>query len=482
MALKILQLKRQKEIYEAQRKELSELDGSFSLRSQELEKATEEAATQDDIDLVGEEISKFEAEQGEHEEKKKDLDKKISDIEQEMSDLADASPDEDGTPPAERNKNRVMEVRSLNFVPGVPALKTRANPFGMTPEVREQYLSRSEVKEFYENVVEIWKNGRAIDGTEIGIPEITISYIRDSVIDYSVLLKHIDLTRARGSAKIPLAGPIPEAIWTDCCATLNELDISFDIMYLDCWKVGGFIPVCNATLEDFGGVGGLPTLASEIEYNLLKAIGKALDRAILYGTGTKMPLGAISALAMASNPRDPSDKLWSGALNANIKSISGDGLELFKNIMIASAVAKRHGASGITWAMNENTWNTRIVPESLQVNSAGAMVAVSGRTFPVLGGTVEFLDEDIIKDGDIVGGYFGNYKLLERYGIQMARSEHYRFIQDLTFFKATARYDGSPITSFRDSFFAFNVNGGTPATSSTFPPDLANEPEEDLGA
>lgn len=489
--LKVLKLRKQLELYQKQRDELSEKDSSFSLRSQELESSMNEAETQEDIDLVSGEIDKLEEEKDEHDEKVKDLDEKIAGIEQEMADLEANAP---GGGAADNDEKKVrgitmnLEVRDrMQYATLAQIPRTRANPFGMRPEDREAYYARQDVKDFYTeiaNAIIEKREIRGVEGSEIGIPEITLQYIRDSVIDYSVLLSRVNLTRARGKAKIPLTGPIPEAIWTDCCATLNELDISFDIQELDCWKVGGFIPVCNATLEDFGGPGGLPNLATEIEYNLMMAIGKAVDRAILFGVGTRMPIGAISALDMASNPRDPSDKKWNGKVSGNIESITGDGLELFKNIMIFSSKAKRHGArGGMTWVMNEDTWKTRIAPESLQVNAAGTMVAVSGLTFPILGGSVVFVDEDIVKTGDIVGGYFDNYKLLERWGIQFARSEHRYFIEEITLFKATARYDGAPIIPFRDSFFAINVNGGTPSTSSTFPPDLANEPEEEsLGA
>lgn len=473
--LKILKFKKQLELYQKQREELSALDSSFLTRSQELESSMNEAETQEDIDLVSGEIDTLEKEKGEHDSKVKDLDEKIAGIEKEMADLESNAPDNADPPPAgERKQNVKVEVRESMYY--TPIKRTRSNPFGQRPEDREQYLARAEVKEFYEKLVELGKQKRGIDGAEIGIPEITTSYIRDSVIDYSVLLAHVSLTRLRGRQRIPIAGPIPEAIWTDCCATLNEVGISFDIMELDCWKVGAFIPVCLATLQDFGGPGGLPSLASEIEYNLMMAIGKAVDRAIIYGEGIKMPIGFVRALDLATNPRDPSDRKWDGRIGDNIQSISGDGLELFRKIMIFSAKARRRGARGsMVWIMNEDTWKTRIAPESLQVNSAGTMVAVSGMTFPILGGSVAFVDEDVVKTGDIVGGYLENYRLLERWGMELARSDHRYFIEEIVLFKGTARYDGSPVIPFRDSFFAININGQAPATSSTFPPDLAND-------
>ena len=75
-------------------------------------------------------------------------------------------------------------------------------------------------------------------------------------------------------------------VWTDCCANLNELSLTFYDLELDCWKVGGYFAVCNANLEDSD-----LNLASELLTAIGKAIGLALDKAILYGLGTRMPKG-----------------------------------------------------------------------------------------------------------------------------------------------------------------------------------------------
>ena len=56
------------------------------------------------------------------------------------------------------------------------------------------------------------------------------------------------------------------------CANLNELDLSFYEAEVDGYKVGGFIPVCNANLEDSD-----LNLAAEI----ISAIGQAI------GLGTR---------------------------------------------------------------------------------------------------------------------------------------------------------------------------------------------------
>lgn len=474
--LKIVKLTNELRIAKEKRKKLTEMADSFSIREKQLETALNELredTPQEDVDAVNTEMEAYEKEKEECDKEVADLDAKIEGIEKEIGELQDNAPD--GTPPAdpppagERKHTMNLEVREH-----MPIRRTRNNPFGQSRTEREAYLARSEVKEFYERVLELARNKRAVSNAELGIPEVMMGFIRDSIDDYSALLSAIDMRSIRGDGKAVIAGEIPEAVWTECCAKINELSIDFSAMYIYCHKVAGYIPVCNATLEDFGGWGGIPMLAAEIEYNLLKAIAYSLNKAVVYGDGVHMPLGFVSSLPMTANPVNSTES-WVNLKTTNVVSVSGAGLELFQKIMRAVGAAKRHTATrGLTWLMNETTWNTSIAPESLAINSAGTMVAASNSTFPILGGNIIFLD--FIPDGDIVGGYLDNYLLAERKGIQFAGSEHVFFLEDNTVFKATARYDGTPIPPFRDSFFAINVKGGTPAVTATFAPDTANAP------
>jgi HK97 family phage major capsid protein len=95
---------------------------------------------------------------------------------------------------------------------------------------------------------------------------------------------------------------------------------------------------------------------------------------------------------------------------------------------------------------------------------------------PVLGGAIEVLD--FVPDNIIIAGYPDLYLLAERAGSTLAASEHVRFIEDQTVFKATARYDGKPVIPA--AFVVFGVNGATIATqlaTVTFAQDTANAGE-----
>ena len=103
-------------------------------------------------------------------------------------------------------------------------------------------------------------------------------------------------------------------------------------------------------------------------------------------------------------------------------------------------------------------------------DASGAIVSGVQGTMPVIGGVIEVLN--FVPDNVIIGGYFDLYLLAERASASVSQSEHYRFIEDQTVFKGTARYDGQPVIA--EAFVAIGLNGVTPDDTMTFSPDVAN--------
>ena len=269
-------------------------------------------------------------------------------------------------------------------------------------------------------------------------------------------------------------GTIPEAVWTDCCANLNELSLSFNDVEVNCWKVGGYFAICNATLEDSD-----VALASEILTALGQAIGLAVDKAILYGTGTRMPLGIVTRLAQTAEPADypKTARTWVDLHEKNIKSIEADkvGVDLFRELVLGFGPAKGVYSRGEkVWVMNESTY-TKIVSGAMSIDAAGALVSGVNGEMPVVGGVIEVLN--FIPDDVIIAGYFDLYLLAERAGQQFATSEHVRFLQDQTVMKGIARYDGQP--AIAEGFVAIGLNGTTPNADMTFAPDDANSEDSE---
>ena len=232
-------------------------------------------------------------------------------------------------------------------------------------------------------------------------------------------------------------------------------------------KIAGYIAVCNALLEDSD-----VALASEIVTAIGGAIAKALDKAILFGTGTRMPQGIVPRLDETEEPADypATARAWVDLHESNEIAIAAGttGAELFASIVTASGAAKGKYARGEkVWVMNEATY-TMLISNALTINAAGQIVAGVSDRMPVIGGIIEVLD--FVPDNMIIGGYFELYLLAERAGQKFATSEHYRFLADQTVMKGTARYDGVPVIP--EAFVVITI--GTAGSYPTFAPDTAN--------
>ena len=282
-----------------------------------------------------------------------------------------------------------------------------------------------------------------------------------------------------GDANQPIMGSIPEAVWTECCAALNPVDLGFNQIEAACHKVGAYIPVCNATLEDSD-----IALAAEIVSALGVAIAKALDKAFLFGTGVKMPLGVVTRLAQTSQPADwgATAPAWTDLHTSNIQVINIDsstGTAFFTALIEKLAIAKpkdQTNADSLVWVMNRKT-HLHIMAKALAFDSSAALVA-NTTLMPVIGGTVIEFEDSEIADNEIIGGFFGNYLLAERAGIRVGSSDIPLFLQEQTVFKASARYDGKPV--FGEAFVVVNFANTAATTTKDFPEDYANTALNDL--
>jgi len=401
--------------------------------------------TETDVAAVEAEIEEL---KGELEEIQQKLDEPAEEIV-----IEDRPEDEDATR-ARRNERSDRHM---------PHINTRA-AYG-------RIVTRDDVKTFLTRVREFAAQKRAVTGGELTIPQVLLSLVREQIEESSKLLRYVNLQSVPGTARQTIMGSIPEGVWTEMCATLNELALSFSGVEVDGFKVGGYIPVCNALLYDND-----VDLAGQIVYALNRAIGLALDKAILYGTGTKMPRGILPRLAQTAQPEGypATAPAWVDLHTTNITTITAansTGIKLFQSILHAfGAAKKKYGTGGKFWAMNEKT-HMVLTSEALTFNAAGAIVSGIDQTMPVIGGDI--VELDFIPDNVILAGYGENYLLAEREGMAIDQSEHVRFIQDQTVFRGIARYDGLPVIP--EAFVAIGINGATvSATAVTFAEDTAN--------
>lgn len=445
-------------------------DAEFERRQAELETAIAEAETEEQKNVVREAIDAYDNEKAEHEQAKTDLDEEVRNLETELDELeskqAEPAADPEPAPAPAAEPEARKERTAMN-------MKTRSVFKGMTREDRTVMMQREDVQGFLEEVRTGIREKRAITNVGLLIPEVVLPLLRENILEYSKLYKHVNVVAVSGEGRQPIMGTIPEAVWTDCCANLNEMDLAFNDTEINCWKVGGYYAICNANIEDSD-----IDLLGEIIVALGAGIGLALDKAILYGTGTRMPLGVVTRLAQTAQPADypATARPWVDLHTSNIKTIAAGktGPKLFAEIVADFGAAKgKYSRGEKVFVMNEATY-TALAAAAISVDAAGNIVTGVLDRMPVIGGAIEVLD--FVQDNVIIGGFFDLYLLGERAGQKFATSEHVRFLNDQTVMKGIARYDGKP--SIAEGFVAIGLNGATPSAEMTFAPDDANAEQE----
>lgn len=460
MGLKAIKLRK---VIDTKNKELSALREKaegFATREAELETAINEAETEEDMAAVDEEVAKFEEEKKENDSSIAGLEKEIADLEEELAEEErnQPAPAPEGGRSKEKKEENIMPLRNARFCE-------------MSMQERTAFTERENVKNFLTEVRKAIKEKRTMNNVGLTIPQEMLGLLEQEMYGNSRLISKVTMEPVAGTARQRIMGDVPEAIWTEMCATLNELDLTFNDVEVDGYKVGGFFAVCNAILEDND-----VNLAGKIISALGQSIAIALDKAIIYGTGTKMPLGIVTRLAQTSAPSDypATARPWVNLSTTNVTTGTGKtDMALFKEIILnRKHVKNKYYSAGITWCMSENTHLT-LLAEAMGKNAQAAIVAGMNNTMPIIGG--EIVELPFIPDGEIVYGYFPAYLLVQRAGTQIARSEHARFVEDQTLFKGTARYDGKPVIA--EAFGVTSITTSAPTTSITFPTDTANANE-----
>ena len=446
MALKTMLLKKELEVKQSALEELRQKEADFEKREAELTEAIEEVENDEQKAVVEENIDAFEAEKAETEEKAAALEAEIASLEAEL----------------EERKNKALEaaqkVEEPNELPEEDK-EIRKDEFhmihrtikDMTMEERAALVAREDVKAFLDEI-RTRMQSRAVTNGAVVIPEVLVGIITAKAEEASKLLKHVRVERVPGVSRMIVDGGYPEAVWTEQCANLNELAIGLYDLEVDGYKVGGYIKVCNALLEDAD-----IDLAGYITEKLGRSIGYALDKAILFGTGTKMPLGIATRLLQTSKPAGWRDTTpWVDYHTTNVTKISAANSaadKIFQNILTATGALNTKFADGKFWVMNQKTL-VALQALAVNTNAAGAIVSGLENTMPVIGGVIEVLD--FVPDNMIFGGFDGCYYLAERAGASIDYSEHAFWTEDVTCFKGVARYDGMP--AIADAFVAIGIN------------------------
>lgn len=470
--LKVLMLRRSIDAKRAELAELERKDADFQTREAELEAAIAEVepGNAEQESAVNAEIETYETEKAEHDAAKQQLSADIEGLEAELDEIERNAPKPHAPETKKTEKVRGDTKMEIN-IRSLP--KTRRAFDALAAEQRNAIVAQDDVKNFLGQLRSMKGQNRAISGAELTIPVVFLDLISENMFRYSKLLNRVRVRYVDGQARQTIAGTVPEAVWTEMCGAINELNFVYNQVTLDSYKVAGYVPVCNSLLDDND-----INLASWIVETLSESIGLAMDKAILYGKGSasRMPLGIVTRLAQAAQPSDyPANApAWVDLRTSNILQIGGadsTGAAFWSELMTATgATYTRYNRGTMFWAMNSKTY-AALKSKLITFTATGDIVANLFGSLPIVTGDIDVLE--FIPDGDIIGGYGDLYLLAMRSGLMIESSYEVQFLQDNTVFRAKQRADGQPIIP--GAFVAININNQEVTTAMDFAADTAND-------
>ena len=442
---------------------LLERKSGYEERSRKLRAALEEATTDEDTDLINTQLTELENEIGETDfiAEEATLSGEIESIENELKEL-DEKENAAATPPAPAAAEPAPATNTERKAV-YSHMKRRGIFFTLPVEQRSFIIAKPEVRSFLDNIKNTVQT-RTVQGLQYNVPDVLLNLVKERIGDFSKLLKHVNVVPVSGTAKIPIMGIAPEGIWTDAISSINKRSLAFYQIEVGNYKVAGYVTIHNSDIEDNDEV----TISNVIEA-LGKGIGKAIDRAIIYGTGNNMPLGIVTRLAQTAKPDSWSAKApeWKDLHTTHIikKDLANtSGAKFFAAITsIAGVASSDYASGGMFWVMSHKT-AMEIKGNAIAFNASAVLQSNIANEMPVVGGVIEELD--FIPDGDIICGYGSLYTMAERKAISLGQSEHVLYLEDQTVFAGKARYDGAPVIG--EGFVAFNIHNVAVTTTSTF--------------
>ena len=393
MALRQLILNKKIQERSAKLVELRADEDKLKDEEKELEVALDEAETDEEVKVVEDSADELEKKIKEKSDEITKLETEKADLEAELAEIEDEQPN---------NEEEDGEKRKM-----AKKVKTRNNDV-MT--IRES-LQIENVRSFYQNIANAMVEKRSLTGAEKVVPTEVIDRIESKLGDYSTLIGEVTVEKIGGTGRAVIAGDIPEAIWFEVGKkALEELEDKLDGVELDGFGLGGYVAVPNIIIEN-----SLINLASHVEDRLAKAIAKALDKAILKGTGTKQPTGVVVSAPTANK-------------------VTTDGT--ITDLIAKLAKVDTDGTGGeVIAVMNRATYYSKIVPKTLAVAANGVLTGSYALPFRVV--LSAYADENTIVFGD-----FKQFLLAQRSEIRVESSTEVQFTSDNTVFKGVGFYDG----------------------------------------
>ena len=468
MALKVLLLRSRLAPLQTELQTLETTRDGFAAREAELEHDIAEAQTDEERSVVEAAVNAFEQERSTNAAEIARVQQAIDAINDEIRSLEDAQ-----TPPtASQPDNDPGATNHKRSVQPMPIIDTEHRWFGLSYQQRDALLAQDSTKEFLQRFRQLRAQQNSATGAELGIPTEFMQILRDLTYQNSKLWPYIHSESIRGNARQNIVGTGAEAVWSEMLANINEITLDFTQLEMDGYMLAGYMAISNAVLQDDSDL----QLLTSILNAMGEANARAMDKAIVYGTGKKMPVGFITRLAASAKPDwwnndqgDFSDLHSSHILKLDIDSTSGAAF--FGTLIESLGIADPKYSDGrVFWVMNRKT-HIKLMAKALAFDASAALAAGINNTFPIIGGDI--VELEFMADNDIAGGFGSLMRMVEREGISIASSDIPLFLRNMTVFRSIGRYDGKPARG--EAFVLVNFHNTQPTTSISFAPDLANE-------
>ena len=468
MALKVLMLRSRLTPLLAELQAFETTRAGFAAREADLERDIADAQTDEERSVVSAAVDAFEQERSTNAAEIARVQQAIDAINDEIRSLEDAQ-----TPPtASQPDNDPGATNHKRSVQPMPIIDTEHRWFGLSYQQRDALLAQDSTKEFLQRFRQLRAQQNSATGAELGIPTEFMQILRDLTYQNSKLWPYIHSESIRGNARQNIVGTGAEAVWSEMLANINEITLDFTQLEMDGYMLAGYMAISNAVLQDDSDL----QLLTSILNAMGEANARAMDKAIVYGTGKKMPVGFITRLAASAKPDwwnndqgDFSDLHSSHILKLDIDSTSGAAF--FGTLIESLGIADPKYSDGrVFWVMNRKT-HIKLMAKALAFDASAALAAGINNTFPIIGGDI--VELEFMADNDIAGGFGSLMRMVEREGMSIASSDIPLFLRNMTVFRSIGRYDGKPARG--EAFVLVNFHNTQPTTSISFAPDLANE-------
>lgn len=193
------------------------------------------------------------------------------------------------------------------------------------------------------DILEFRANETTLPG-DIGavIPTTILNRIVEKMEDVGRIWSRVTKTSVQGGVQIPVSTAKPVATWVSAGTMADKQKqtvsgtISFSYHKLQ----------CRVAVELVAGTVAMPVFESTVANNVAEAMVKALDEAIISGTGVGQPLGIINDTGIPA---------------AQVVEVLAADFSKYKTWATLMGKVPRAYRSGVVLIMNDADWNTHIV-------------------------------------------------------------------------------------------------------------------------